>query len=182
MPDVALAAHVSADTKGSKHTSTVAPQQNGVSEQDGQTLAALSRCMLKDSNDTPQKATAPEMGHLCAQIRGILHDSTHNLEKEDRSSPAAGASSPAAGASSPGAGKPSSGTETSLSGTGIPPSEDGVSWFGITPAVLPGIKPRIAPSSAGVAPDAPTHATANTKPNSSMENILAARQLRENRG
>ena len=36
-----------------EYTATNTPQQNGVSERDGQTLAQITRCLMKDGNFPP---------------------------------------------------------------------------------------------------------------------------------
>lgn len=39
----------------------------------------MTRCLLKDDNDTPEEATVAEMERVHAHIRGMLHEKADNI-------------------------------------------------------------------------------------------------------
>lgn len=61
---------------------TATPQQNEISEREGQTLAAITKCMLKDSNGTPEEVTAAETERQRVHNQHRLLENAGNLLEE----------------------------------------------------------------------------------------------------
>ena len=69
---------------GTTQSTTITPQQHGVSKHDGQPPAAHTRCMLRSVNNTSEKATVAEMEHQRAQIQDSRPEEDNVAEMERR--------------------------------------------------------------------------------------------------